>query len=134
MTEHLHHSEPALEVPDRITEWPEDDTALRAYPWRDALGIVWRYGVPGREHGWSTGSSRAWKGLVYGPWHREKGAEVERLRALTTVDDDMVERAVEAHRETFNAWHVKRNLEDAENRRVAAMRAALDAALGTGEA
>lgn len=61
-------------------------------------------------------------------------AEVERLRALTTVDDDMVERAVEAHRETFNAWHVKRNLEDAENRRVAAMRAALDAALGTGEA
>lgn len=59
--------------------------------------------------------------------------EVERLRALTTVDDDMVERAVKAHRETFNAWHVKRSLEDAENRRVAAMRAALDAALGTGE-
>lgn len=61
-------------------------------------------------------------------------AEVERLRALTTVNEDMVERGVRAHRETFNAWHVKRNLEDAENRRVAAMRAALDAALGTGEA
>ena len=45
----------------------------------------------------------------------------------------MVGRAVKAHRETFNAWPVKRNLEDADNRRVAAMRAALDAALGTGE-
>lgn len=52
---------------------------------------------------------------------------------MSTVDDDMVERAVEAHRETFNAWPVKRNLEDAENRRVAAMRAALDAAFDTGE-
>ena len=60
-------------------------------------------------------------------------AEVERMRALTTVDDAMVERGVRAHRETFNAWPVKRNLEDADNRRVAAMRAALDAALGTGE-
>lgn len=45
----------------------------------------------------------------------------------------MVGRAVKAYRETFNAWPVKRNLEDADNRRVAAMRAALDAALGTGE-
>lgn len=60
-------------------------------------------------------------------------AEVERLRALTTVDDDMVERAVEAHRETFNAWPVKRSPEDSYHRRVAAMRAALNAALGTKE-
>ena len=58
-------------------------------------------------------------------------AEVARLRALTTVDDAMVERAVEAHRETFNAWPVKRSPEDAETRRAAAIRAALDAALGT---
>ena len=50
-----------------------------------------------------------------------------------TTDDDMVKRAVDAHRETFNAWPVKRNLEDADNRRVAAMRAALNAALGTEE-
>lgn len=60
-------------------------------------------------------------------------AEVERLRALTTVDDAMVERAEKAHRETFNAWPVKRNLEDAEDRRAAAMRAALDAALNPRE-
>lgn len=60
-------------------------------------------------------------------------AEVERLRARLTVDDAMVERGVRAHRETVNAWPVKRSLEDAENRRGAAMRAALDAALGTGE-
>ena len=60
-------------------------------------------------------------------------AEVKRLRALTTVDAAMVERAVEAHRETFNAWPVKRNPEDAESRRVAAMRAALEAALNPGE-
>lgn len=70
-------------------------------------------------------------------WGGEYGldliAEVKRLRALITVDDAMVKRAVEAHRETFNAWPVKRNLEDAESRRVAAMRAALDAALNPGE-
>lgn len=59
-----------LEVPDRITEWPENDTALRAYPWRDTLGIVWRYGVTGGEPGWSCGSGRAWKGLIYGPFTR----------------------------------------------------------------
>ena len=60
-------------------------------------------------------------------------AEVERLRARLTVDEDMVERGVRAHRETVNAWPVKRSLEDSDNRRAAAMRAALDAALGTGE-
>lgn len=59
-------------------------------------------------------------------------AEVER-RARSTVTEDMVERAVEAHRETFNAWPVKRSPGDAENRRVAAMRAALDAAFNPRE-
>lgn len=58
-------------------------------------------------------------------------AEVERLRALTTVDDAMVERGKAAHHEAFNAWKAKRSLEDADNRKSAAMRAALDAALST---
>ena len=31
-------SESAPEVPERIEEWPEDDRALRPYPWRDSLG------------------------------------------------------------------------------------------------
>lgn len=60
-------------------------------------------------------------------------AEVERLRALTTVTEDMVERGKAAHHEAFNAWKAKRSLEDADNRKSAAMRAALNAALGTGE-
>ena len=60
-------------------------------------------------------------------------AEVERLRALTTVTGDMVERGKAAHHEAFNAWKAKRSLEDSDNRKSAAMRAALDAALGTGE-
>ena len=33
--------EPTPEVPDRIEEWPEDDTALRAYKWRDTDGDAW---------------------------------------------------------------------------------------------
>lgn len=65
----------APKVPDRITEWPEDDTALRAYPWRDTLGLVWRYGVTDGEHGWSTWCSRAWKKPFDGPWTREEGAD-----------------------------------------------------------
>ena len=64
---------------------------------------------------------------------KELEKENAELRKRLTVDDAMVERAVKAHRETFNAWPVKRNLEDAENRRVAAMRAALNAALNPGE-
>lgn len=71
-------SEPALTaltaVPDRITEWPENDTALRAYPWRDTLGLVWRYGAIGGEPGWFTGNSKAWKRPFDGPWTREGGA------------------------------------------------------------
>lgn len=60
-------------------------------------------------------------------------AEVERLRARLTVDDDMVERAETVHRETLEAWPVKRSLEDTRGLRVVAMRTALDAALNTGE-
>lgn len=58
---------------------------------------------------------------------------VERLQALTTVDDEMVERAEAAHREAFNAWQVKRSPGDSDNRRVDALRAALNAALNTQE-
>lgn len=73
-------------------------------------------------------------------------AEVERLKPFESIvswrygdttdgrtREDMVTRAVEAHHAAFNAWPVKRSLEDAYHRRVAAMRAAIDAALGTGE-
>ena len=31
------------EVPERIEEWPDDDTALRAHKWRDVYGDVWVY-------------------------------------------------------------------------------------------
>ena len=31
------------EVPERIEEWPEDDTALRPYPWEDIEGCPWRF-------------------------------------------------------------------------------------------
>ena len=34
---------PALEVPDRIEEWPEDDTALRKHKWRDREGDTWTW-------------------------------------------------------------------------------------------
>lgn len=60
-------------------------------------------------------------------------AEVERLRKRLTVDDDMVERGEAAHREAFNAWQVKRSPGDSDNRRAAALRAALNAALNTKE-
>lgn len=42
----------APEVPDRIEEWPEDDTALRAHEWMDRLGSVWRYEHTGTTTGW----------------------------------------------------------------------------------
>ena len=70
-------------------------------------------------------------------------AEVERLRALTTVDDDMVERAARAYFED-PIPSVDASLRPKWDRLVAAypgvadnyrrhMRAALDVALGTGE-
>ena len=31
------------EVPERVEEWPEDDTALRPYPWEDIEGCPWRF-------------------------------------------------------------------------------------------
>lgn len=56
-------------------------------------------------------------------------AEVERLRALTTVDEDMVERAARSMSAHWHDWHTN----EALGRQRALARAALDAALGTGE-
>lgn len=33
----------ATDVPDRIEEWPEDDTALRPYKWRGRDGYIWKW-------------------------------------------------------------------------------------------
>ena len=56
-------------------------------------------------------------------------AEVERLRAQLTVDDDMVERATHA---IAAHWHDMHTNESLGRQRALAI-AALDAALGTGE-
>lgn len=57
--------------------------------------------------------------------------EVERLRALTTVDDDMVQRAARAMMEASpDAAYLT---DDEHDWYVRDARAALDAALGTGE-
>lgn len=39
------------EAPDRIEEWPEDDTALRVFPWKDRDGDIWRHIRPGWKMG-----------------------------------------------------------------------------------
>lgn len=57
------------EVPDRIEEWPEDDTALRPYKWMDEYGEIWRHGSNSHVEGWTSGylfQNRP----VYGPWDR----------------------------------------------------------------
>lgn len=58
------------EVPERIEEWPEDDTALRAYQWRDCYKNVldwnktqWRKTTP-------AGYSFPADGMFDGPWDR----------------------------------------------------------------
>ena len=33
----------APEVPERIEEWPENDTALRPYKWRGRDGYIWKW-------------------------------------------------------------------------------------------
>ena len=56
-------------------------------------------------------------------------AEVERLRALTTVDDAMVERAARSMSAHWHDWHTN----EALGRQRVLAQVALDAALGTGE-
>lgn len=66
-------TEPALEVPDRLEEWPGEDKALRNYEWRDRNGRPWLYS---KTHGyWYNFSSSAISKLVtnapkFGPWTR----------------------------------------------------------------
>jgi len=61
-------------VPERIEEWPEDDTALRPHPWRDCNGRVWRYGFIGSAAGWSYDGALSWDKPLPGPWTRETDA------------------------------------------------------------
>lgn len=60
------NAEPAPEVPDQIEEWPEDDTHLREYRWRDMYGDVWVY-VDGVWR-WNTHPYGDYKTPVGGPW------------------------------------------------------------------
>ncbi|RKQ36229.1 hypothetical protein [Kocuria tytonis] len=60
-------------VPERIEEWPEDDTHLREQRWRDRKGAVWS----SRDGQWGYHSfTMGWMGLVGnrypfdGPWDR----------------------------------------------------------------
>lgn len=64
------------EVPDRIEEWPEDDSHLREQRWRDREGAVWS----SRDGQWGYSFTMGWVGLVAnqhpfdGPWDRVTGA------------------------------------------------------------
>ena len=56
------------EVPERIEEWPEEDTALRKHKWRDAVGDVW---VPVDDRwGWGDDPWGSHDRPVCGPWTR----------------------------------------------------------------
>lgn len=63
-------------VPERIEEWPEDDTALRKHEWRDSSGRFWQSLGEGDwrfEVGpdtWSFSYPRPYRG----PWTRETDA------------------------------------------------------------
>ena len=64
-------------VPDRIEEWPEDDTALRPYPWRDRDGGVWKWIAAVSE--WKCYDEEGYylqsgERPSYGPWIRVSGA------------------------------------------------------------
>ncbi|NDO78246.1 hypothetical protein GKZ75_08420 [Kocuria indica] len=63
-------TETAPVVPDRIEEWPEDDTALRKHEWRDRLGRIWYHGFAGFDTGWSGGGALIWGKPSDGPWIR----------------------------------------------------------------
>ncbi|WP_406019295.1 hypothetical protein OH783_01685 [Kocuria rhizophila] len=67
----------APEVPDRIEEWPEDDTALRPYKWRGRDGYIWKWLAAASE--WECYDAVG-NGMVsggrpsYGPWTRATDA------------------------------------------------------------
>ena len=60
-------------VPDRIEDWPEDDTALRPYKWRGRDGYIWKWLAAASE--WECYDAVG-NGMVsggrpsYGPWAR----------------------------------------------------------------
>lgn len=57
-------------VPERIEEWPEDDTALRPYKWRDRYDDLWSY-----KHGkWWWEEALSFKAPIEGPLTRETDA------------------------------------------------------------
>lgn len=65
--------EPTPEVPERIEEWPEDDTALRPYPWRDRDGGTWKWLTTASE--WECYDESGYYlqsggRPFYGPWTR----------------------------------------------------------------
>lgn len=63
----------APNVPERIEEWPEDDTALRPYKWRGRYGYIWKWLAAASE--WECYDAVG-NGMVsggrpsYGPWAR----------------------------------------------------------------
>ena len=67
----------APNVPERIEEWPEDDTALRPYKWRGRDGYIWKWLAAASE--WECYDAVG-NGMVsggrpsYGPWTRETDA------------------------------------------------------------
>lgn len=67
----------APEVPERIEEWPEDDTALRPYKWRGRDGYIWKWLAAASE--WECYDAVG-NGMVsggrpsYGPWTRATDA------------------------------------------------------------
>ena len=58
-------------------------------------------------------------------------AEVERLRALTTVDEDMVERAARSMSAHWHDWHTNESLGRQRALAIAALEAALNPQEGT---
>ena len=66
-------AKPAPEVPERIEEWPEDDTALRPYKWWDSGGDTWTWLTAAAEWECYTamGNYVESRGRPYcGPWER----------------------------------------------------------------
>lgn len=65
--------EPTPEVPERIEKWPENDEALRPYPWRDRDGGTWKWLTTASE--WECYDESGYYlqsggRPFYGPWDR----------------------------------------------------------------
>lgn len=64
------------EVPERVEEWPEDDTALRKHEWRDSSGRFWQSLGEGdwRFEVGPDAWSFSYPSPYRGPWTRETDA------------------------------------------------------------